>query len=39
MENRALYARFSMIFSNTWYFKGVKRRHHGVKGLPEALQL
>ena len=26
-------APFSRIFSNTWYFKGVKRRHYGVKGF------
>ena len=26
-------APFSMIFSNTWYFKGVQRLYYGVKGL------
>ena len=34
MENEAFAqknARFSIIFSNTEYFKGVKRRYYGVK--------
>ena len=31
MENGA-FAQFSIIFSNTYYFKDVKRRYHGVKG-------
>ena len=31
LEHSRANARFSILFSNIWYFKGVKRRYYGVK--------
>ena len=31
-------APFSIIFSNTYYFKGIKKRYNGLKGYTHGIQ-